>query len=226
MTQRHNAKPKLITNNLILKPMSQPSNPARATLRIVPHPDASMRTFVTTEDRRDATGRITRPKGTRMFRYIVDGSAEEMARYKVARGQYYLQDTNETTKDAHGNEIRNPYFGSVIYNSREQYLAPRALIFTMKGDVRVADDAYEIRMEAILRKAERFGAGVLRHSEAKVAELLFAELEGRVVTPSLISNNAQPVAQPQNVSALDAVMQGADAIEDPAEANSTPLDEE
>lgn len=209
------------------------STPARATLRIVPHPAEGMQSFITTEDVRNEQGVIVREKGTRMFRYLVLGTPEELLRYKTARGRYYLEDTNQTTTDALGREIANEYFGSVIYNSREQYLSPRALIFTRKGAVRVADDPFDIRLESTLKKASRFGAGVLRQAESKVADILFAEFEGRAINPSIISQPAVATPQPQNVNSLSAMMQNAEAENqevpagsDDEEEGSKPMDEE
>lgn len=206
---------------------------ARATLRIVPHPAEGMQSFITTENVVNEQGIVVRPKGTRMFRYLVMGTAEELLRYKTARGKYYLQDTEPTRLDAHGNEVANEYLGSVIYNSREQYLSSRALIFTRKGAVRVADDPFDIRLESTLKKAERFGAGVLRQAEAKVADILFAELEGKAINPSVISQPAVVSPQPQNVNSLNAIMQNANAElvtegadQDSDDEGSKPMDEE
>lgn len=151
---------------------------AQSTLRIVPHPDSELVTFLTTEPKIDEkTGRVTRPAGTRMFRHLVRGTAEELAKYKIARGKYYLEDTDP----------KSPWYGTPIYNSQDLYETPRRLVFTRRGTVGIATDMETIRLEQSLRRAKQYGDGVLKHVEAAVATVIMADIQRVPVTVETVS---------------------------------------
>jgi hypothetical protein len=156
---------------------------AQSTLRIVPHPDPSQRTYRTTKDRVNESGQITRKAGTIMHRYIVQGTPDELSRYKVARGIYYLEDTDPAS----------PQYGMPIFTSQEQFLQPKKIVITRSGGVAIPDDEFDIRLISTLKKASKFGTGVVRHAEGKIADILFADLMRQPVTTDTV--NEQPAPQ-------------------------------
>ena len=174
---------------------------AQSTLRIVPHPDQDLVTFTTTEDKYDEnTGKKTRPAGTRMFRHLVLGTAEEIARYKIARGKYYLEDTDPAS----------PYFGTPLFNSQDFYSTPRRLVFTRRGTVAIAADMETINLEQSLRRADKFGGAVRAHVEARIADIIMADIQRQPV-------NVQTVTPQPQVNNLASLVQNGmpdDQIED------------
>ena len=161
---------------------------AQTTLRIVPHPDRDQRTFLTTEPRYNDAGVLVRPTGTRMFRYLVTGTPDEIAKYKIARGQYYIEDTDPTS----------PYFGTPLYNSQDMYERPMRLVFTRRGTVAIAADEETIRLEQSLKRANKFGAGVTAHVEQMVAQMIMADIQRKPVTTETVA----PQPQANNLASL------------------------
>jgi hypothetical protein len=56
------------------------------TLRVIPHPVKSMRAYRTKKDK-FVEGRLVRPKGTIMYRYLVMGTPDELRTYRLVRGE-------------------------------------------------------------------------------------------------------------------------------------------
>lgn len=161
---------------------------AKTTLRIVPHPDVDQRTFLTTEPRYNDKGVLVRPAGTRMFRHLVTGTPEELAKYKIARGEFYIEDTDPTSE----------WFGTPLYNSQDMYERPMRLVFTRRGTVAIAADEETIRLEQSLKRAQKFGAGVTAHVEQMVAQMLMADLQRKPVTTETVT----PQPQANNLASL------------------------
>jgi hypothetical protein len=167
------------------------------SLRIVPHPDARQRMFKSKQVT-NAQGLITRPAGTPMFRYVVEGGAQELAAFRVAAGQYLIQDENPTITDPITGEVtENPCFGFMYMNSQQQFFTPRNLIITRDGRVAIEDDPFEIRLQTTLKKASAFGKLVENQAAQHVANILFADLYREPVTTSVIQPQVQPHLQPE-----------------------------
>lgn len=163
----------------------------QSTLRIVPHPDQDLITFTTVTAIYDKkTNQLVRPAGTRLFRHLVLGTPEEIAKYKIARGDAYLEDTDPAS----------PYFGTPIFNSRDQYTTPRRLVFTRSGRVAIATDMETINLEQSLRRADKFGGSVRAHVEARIADIIMADIQRQpvnvqTVTPQPQANNLASLVQ-------------------------------
>lgn len=182
------------------------TQPARATLRIVPHPDPNRRTWKSAE-KRNEQGVITRKAGTQMFTYLVQGTDEEIARFRLAKGRYLVQDTDKTVLDAYGREVTNPYYGSYIVNSQDEFTKPRGLVFTRAtatkpARVVVTDDPFEIRLSSFMRKASKFGAAVEQQAASKVTEALFNEMFSGKVSDAAVQSPASTSSTPQSLAQL------------------------
>lgn len=179
----------------------------KSTLRIVPHPDARQRMFKSGQ-KTNAQGVITRPAGTPMFRYVVEGGAQELAAFKVAAGKYLIQDENPTITDPFTGEVtENPYFGFMYMNSQQQFFGPRNLLITRDGRVAIEDDPFEIRLQTTLKKASSFGKLVENHAAQNVANILFADLYREPVTTSVVQPQpqVQPQVQPETSNLFEAI---------------------
>ena len=177
----------------------------KSTLRIIPHPDPAQRMFRSKEVRNEQ-GVVVRKAGTFMFRYVVQGTEQELAAFKVAAGQYLIQDDNPTVKNPITGEVtENPYFGCLYMNSQTQFLSPRNLIITQKGTVAIQEDQWDID---ILQKhkyfADKLGAKAAdtyaeKLIEAEVAEQMRNRRRGTASAEPTV-NQEQPVAEQTPVS--------------------------
>lgn len=181
---------------------------SKSTLRIVPHPDPAQRVYRSKEKRNDA-GVVVRKAGTFMFRYIVQGTEQELARFKVAYENYLVQDVEPTVVDRITGETReNPYYGSLYMSSQMQYHTPRNLIITREGKVAIQEDQWDID---IVQKhkyfADKLGA---KAADVYAEKLIEAEVQEQMMNRRRGTTNAQPVdnqtpvnREPQNTPDLD-----------------------
>ena len=165
-------------------------------LRIIPHPELSKRQYKTKTELTSESGTI-RAKGTRMHRYLVVGTPEEINHYREVRGEYYIEESDESSK----------YYGQPIWNSQELYTKPMPLFF-LRDDagIGVQDDPQDAIYESLLKKTNRLGGLVAEKMSSNIADRMFADALAGITTES----TAVPVAKPSQSTANTL----AEAIED------------
>lgn len=177
---------------------------AKSTLRIVPHPDPEQRTYRTTKDRVNDLGVVTRKAGTIMHRYIVQGTPDELSRYKVARGIYYLEDSDPAS----------PQYGMPIFTSQELFLKPTKIIITRSGGVAIPEDEFDIRLMSMLKRASKFGQEAVRDTQKAIVDIMIADLMRQPVTVDTVKEQPAPLQVVSESSRIDEEIPGTRVLED------------
>lgn len=127
-------------------------------------------------------------KGTDTFIYEVQGTAEELAAYKEAKGEYYREDENG-----------KPLF---FYTN---YVGERAkLIITTNGNV-VPDRSALKKAMSIVRQAggDAGQAMAAQAAQAVFGQLFNANAQAPAPTPSAGTPTPEPEQQPEDVENLE-----------------------
>jgi len=160
------------------------SNP---TLRIIPHPVKSMRVFRTKKDK-FVEGRLVRPRGTIMYRYMVMGSPDELRAYRLARGDYYREFSE------------GDYKGMPLWTDQRRFNRPMDLVLTNEGtNVVVAEDDFKLAIIDKMKQAKDFGAVM----EAAIAQRLADAYVSDLMTPIGPSTEAPKVQKVTNDQEID-----------------------
>lgn len=149
------------------------------TLRIIPHPVKSQRVYRTKKDK-FVDGRLVRPRGTIMYRYLVMGTPDELRSFRLVRGQYYIE-----AKDG-------DFAGTPIWSDQRRFNRPMDLVITADGaNVIVAEDDFKLAIIDKMKQAKDFGSVM----EAAIAQRLADVYVSDLMAPIGPSTEAPKVAK-------------------------------
>ena len=149
------------------------------TLRIIPHPEKSMRVYRTKTDK-IVEGKIVRPRGTIMYRYLVVGRPDEIRAFRLARGEYY----REIDK---GN-----YAGYPLWSDQRRFNKSMDLVIVADGsNVVVAEDDFKLAIIDKMKQAKDFGPAMEMAIAQRLADLYVSDI-ANPVGPSLDAPKMTP----------------------------------
>ena len=153
-----------------------PNNP---TLRIIPHPQKSMRVYRTKTDK-IVEGKIVRPRGTIMYRYLVVGRPDEIRAYRLARGEYYREID------------KGDYAGYPLWSDQKRFNKPMDLVIVADGsNVVVAEDDFKLAIIDKMKQAKDFGPAMEMAIAQRLADLYVSDI-ANPVGPSLDAPKLTP----------------------------------
>lgn len=149
------------------------------TLRIIPHPEKSMRVYRTKTDK-IVEGVVVRKRGTIMYRYLVVGRPDEIRAFRLARGEYY----REIDK---GN-----YTGYPLWSDQRRFNKPMDLVIVADGsNVVVAEDDLKLSIIDKMKQAKDFGPVMEMAIAQRLADLYVSDI-ANPVGPSLDAPKMTP----------------------------------
>jgi hypothetical protein len=124
-----------------------------------------------------------------MFCYHVQGTPEELAAYRAAQGQYYIE------------ESEGKYAGTPILNRPQRYPAGTPLIITRDGRVAIPKRRSDVDLEQIHKRAKSFNDEHIAKAAAEhivsliVKEELGTGAVGTTVAPAAATNVADAISE-------------------------------
>lgn len=185
-----------------------------STLRIKPHPEKNKREYRTVKDVLSEDGKtITRPRGTVMYRGLVTGTPEELARFKAGYGEFYREESD------------GPYIGQPLMNTQSPLTESREILFRLDGSPFIEADKAVTAINQAMTTAKGMPDIIQNHIAKNLADMFTAgvNLGRRVESDSssreITTDENQPPAQ-RNLNDVINENESGDKTDDEINANA------